>query len=670
MSLVVVGAYSLDELQEQVVKRFSDIPAEARETGPWQLEYNNKGTWQQSLQSPMASNPLPMKTPLQKICRLPPVRDRHTLSMTWQVKSQIPFWGSRPCDYLSHLLGHEAEGSILASLKEKSWATGCYVGVGSEGVEYASSHALMIASFSLSEEGMNHWEDVVNEVYRYIGMLRHYCEGDGLPGWIYEELRLTHEVAYLYGDEEAPEDLVEHFAERMAPHFQIPPERFLDGQDLLFEHDSAAVKDLLNNYLTPSNMRVDIMSSKFGRAAEFDKKANNGEDEDDTNGDEDKPSDSEKPLVDMSQFGEHEVEPMFGTPYWCSDIAEATIKQWAQSSEPKNPSEPSSLSLPPKNLFVPEKLDLKPLPADDGDHPLLNSSLKLCVTVGRKKSWFPASVTKYNMTKNTLLLSYEDEDTKWHKLDHQVSELTPSKLVPGFEGWLDNKKIKFRLVALAKDGEGAVMKYGDETDYEVDEGTSFPAIPPSLPESRLPKLVHNANGVKMWHLQDRKFKRPIAELRLRLICSGANKTPLHQACADLFVNLVSDAVTETSYLASVCELGSSISCSDVGFSFRVNGFDDKLLDLFTTIFKVVLSFRNRKESDGLPETIREGRFEACQEVLKRKYANSGLKASKLSTDVRVECLRATSWSDYAKVSVEICILLPICLTIFSNPKLP
>jgi len=29
----------------------------------------------------------------------------------------------KPADYLSHLIGHESDGSILALLKEKGWAT-------------------------------------------------------------------------------------------------------------------------------------------------------------------------------------------------------------------------------------------------------------------------------------------------------------------------------------------------------------------------------------------------------------------------------------------------------------------------------------------------------------------------------------------------------------------
>lgn len=158
--------------------------------------------------------------------------------------------------------------------------------------------------------------------------------------------------------------------------------------------------------------------------------------------------------------------------------------------------------------------------------------------------------------------------------------------------------------------------------------------------------------LKLWHLQDRKFHRPIAELRLRFVCAEANRSPLHRTCADMFVRLCQDAVQETSYLASVCELSSSIDSSDTGFSLRVHGFDDKLLDLFSVILTVLMSFRGVKENATcLPKTIKVGRFEPLREVLERSYGNSGLKASSLCSDVRVRCLRAQQWSSQQKVSL-------------------
>jgi hypothetical protein len=101
-------------------------------------------------------------------------------------------------------------------------------------------------------------------------------------------------------------------------------------------------------------------------------------------------------------------------------------------------------------------------------------------------------VTRYNSLKNQILLSYEDEDEKWHQMDVPSSGLSLAKLIaPDFEGTLENKKVKYRIVALATDGEGAVRRFGDESDFDADDGTGFPPIPPALLPSHLPKLVCN-----------------------------------------------------------------------------------------------------------------------------------------------------------------------------------
>ena len=104
---------------------------------------------------------------------------------------------------------------------------------------------------------------------------------------------------------------------------------------------------------------------------------------------------------------------------------------------------------------------------------------------------------KYDATKNKILLSYEDEDEKWHTVDQELSELSPSALLsPRFEGTLDRKEIKYRIVALAKEGQGAVRKFGDESDHHVENGIHFPPIPPALSESRLPQLISNTQVSK------------------------------------------------------------------------------------------------------------------------------------------------------------------------------
>eukprot|EP00985_Skeletonema_marinoi_P001098 scaffold448_cov107-Skeletonema_marinoi.AAC.2 len=659
MRLVVMAGYELDEIQRQVVQYFKDVPANPRNN------VDNGGV-------ATTTNLHPYKLPfhsssLGKIYRALPVRHHHTLSLTWQIPSICSHWRTKPAEYLAHLLGHEASGSILAVLKQRGWATGCSAGTGDDGEGDSSMHALFGFSFSLSEEGVQHWEKVIGVVFSYLGMLKYYFnEGyvdengekkEGLPRWIYNELKSVAELSYKYADEGDVTDTVEVVAEAMAPWYNIPTDRLLDGDTLLFGEvvDNDCVSRLLFNYFTPTNMRVDFMSSLFGREADF--KDGTGLS---PNSEEKKAEDTDEMTVekdcavavfDIEKAGAPTIEPRFETKFWVETISSSIMKQWEENSTPQLPGSELELKLPPINSYIPTNFELKPLPADDSSHPLLNCSVKVCIGNGKKMQWYPACVIKFKTEKNNhlLLLHFEDEHEQWYTVDSNIVDTDADAIDAGFESSFDNGKVKFKVTAVPREGEGIVFSYGDaDHDYDVEDGVAFPPIPPASPESRLPQLVYSKNSLKLWHMQDRRFKRPLADLRLNFVCDGMNDA-LKQACMDLFCKLCADALAETCYLASVCELGSSLYSNDTGFSIRVNGFDDKVMLLAKEVLDVVMSFRGRDGHTCLPSTIKDSRFDACLEVLRRNYSNSGMDASSFVTGLRLLCLKPSTKSSFSKL---------------------
>lgn len=123
-------------------------------------------------------------------------------------------------------------------------------------------------------------------------------------------------------------------------------------------------------------MRLDLMSSTFGRAADYE-----AENESISTNDKVISDLEDDETFDPATAGLPSVEPMFGPRYWSRCIPQILLDKWTQSLPPPD----SKLSLPPKNPFVPENLSLKALPPDDSHHPLVHCSLKLCITIGKKK---------------------------------------------------------------------------------------------------------------------------------------------------------------------------------------------------------------------------------------------------------------------------------------------
>lgn len=78
MRLVVIGGYPLDYLEDQVVKCCSGIRSKG---------VPGSYRWDQLKESPMRSNGPPLaESSLGKIYYIAPVKDRNSLSVTWQVR--------------------------------------------------------------------------------------------------------------------------------------------------------------------------------------------------------------------------------------------------------------------------------------------------------------------------------------------------------------------------------------------------------------------------------------------------------------------------------------------------------------------------------------------------------------------------------------------------------
>jgi hypothetical protein len=140
-------------------------------------------------------------------------------------------------------------------------------------------------------------------------------------------------------------------------------------------------QNLADTYFTPSNARIDLASTTFGRSADYETIEPSKETE---------PLPPSEEVFDPAKAGAPppQQEPVFGTRYWCQHISDLHLQQWSDLVKPQLPPTESMLSLPQQNQFIPTKFSLKTLPPADCDHPLLNCSIKLQITVGKRKVRF------------------------------------------------------------------------------------------------------------------------------------------------------------------------------------------------------------------------------------------------------------------------------------------
>ncbi|CAN0443339.1 unnamed protein product, partial [Laminaria digitata] len=98
----------------------------------------------------------------------------------------------KPSEYLSHLIGHEGEGSVLSLVRHKRWATGVCAGVSGSGYNSSSCCATFSVTFYLTKAGVRHWLDIADVLFRYIGMLK----GKGPQEWVFNEIRDVANIQY------------------------------------------------------------------------------------------------------------------------------------------------------------------------------------------------------------------------------------------------------------------------------------------------------------------------------------------------------------------------------------------------------------------------------------------------------------------------------------------
>ncbi|KOB70370.1 Insulin-degrading enzyme, partial [Operophtera brumata] len=140
-----------------------------------------------------------------------------------------------PGHYLSHLLGHEGPGSLLSALKARGWCNR----IGARGFGFFG------VQVDLTEDGVEHIDDIITLVFQYISMMRE----QGAQRWVWEEQRDLMAMEFRFKDVQEPRSLV-------VSH-EFPMEDVLSAYYIVSEWRPELIDELLS-MLTPENVRVGV----------------------------------------------------------------------------------------------------------------------------------------------------------------------------------------------------------------------------------------------------------------------------------------------------------------------------------------------------------------------------------------------------------------------------
>lgn len=282
MSLVVLGNESANELRELVTTKFAKV---ANRNSP----------------TPSFNQPLFTDKQLPQRINTQPHKDLRQVSYLFPVPSTRPYFESKPTYYLSNLLGHEGQGSLLSFLKSQGWADSLSAGIGFESDQQA---ALQI-KIGLTKKGLKNTDAVTRALFQSIELIKQ----QGIEKWRYQEQAQLAQLGFEF--QENGNNM--HYVTRLASQLKyVPTAEILSAPYQMSDYEPQLIASYLAA-LRPDNMLMMVVAKNL-------------------------PTD---------QISQH-----FSAHYATSPISEQQQKAWLNA--PAN----NAITLPKANPFIPTRLNL------------------------------------------------------------------------------------------------------------------------------------------------------------------------------------------------------------------------------------------------------------------------------------------------------------------------
>ncbi|QKF93736.1 peptidase M16 [Fadolivirus algeromassiliense] len=241
MNLVILTNKNIDEIEENYVKLFSQIK-------------NNNAKRSSINKLPFTNMDQEKKSLCMNLFKTSPVSETDTLTLFWQIPNMNKYYEYKPLDIISHLLGHESEGSIFYNLKEHDLCTFLHAGI----VEEDSSFHLFIITLELTEKGFKHIPYIFECIYSYIKLIKKQLDYKEL----YEELQTINTINFDYS---LPGEKIDYVADLSMNMVKYPTKDLLYGSYKLNNYNNTVnncIKECLK-YITKKNSLINISSKHY-----------------------------------------------------------------------------------------------------------------------------------------------------------------------------------------------------------------------------------------------------------------------------------------------------------------------------------------------------------------------------------------------------------------------
>lgn len=322
MRLVVLGNESLDELQSIVEPMFSQVP--------------NRNRRQEQIEVPLfPEDSLPM------FVEIKPQATLRQLQVMFPLADYRDHYDVKPLAYLGNLVGHEGEGSLLSLLKSEGLAESLAAG---SGLGWRGG-SLFAVTVSLTEEGVENYQRVLQLLFAYLEMLRE----EGPKQWIYDEQARLAELGFRFMEKASPIAYVSGLSSGM--HYYAPRD-VLRGPYVMSNYEAGMLGDMLEDMVAENALVV----------------------------------------LDAGGAQTDRVSRHYQVPYAVREVRGEEFAAWQGGAA-------AGLSLPAPNEFIAEDVSLVKIARDNPDVP------ELVLEEARKRIWF-AQDEKFRLPKGATYINF------------------------------------------------------------------------------------------------------------------------------------------------------------------------------------------------------------------------------------------------------------------------
>jgi len=223
MHLILYSTMPIDQLQDMVVSKFSNIP--------------NHHTPKYTIDPVISAQTEALDA---HIIYLQPIKNLRQLSFVWNVPAKFhDMFETAPENLLCFVLGHEGKDSLLAELKREKLAEGLKCGAGKVG----SNTMFFYIEVDLTDEGLKKYDLIADRVYQAIEGFKQ----QGIPQYLFDEFQTISKIHYQY---QSRPDLFSALEKQATDILDEKLETYPEHTEIIQKFDPQATMEMLAS-LTP-----------------------------------------------------------------------------------------------------------------------------------------------------------------------------------------------------------------------------------------------------------------------------------------------------------------------------------------------------------------------------------------------------------------------------------